>query len=445
MSASELLKRANRLKRAGKLDEAIRLYHQVIEIDRNFTWAYYSLGDALVEQGNLDEAISCYYESLRINPNSAWLFYRLGQALTKLGDLEAAVEYLQKAVQLKPDFYKFYETLNETIVQTNIAVNNSDQDRKKILVDLGCGLNKPYGYIGVDKLPGQGIDVVADLTQEFPFLDNSVDKIRAYDCIEHLPVPIHTMNEIWRICKPHAEVDILVPSTDGRGAFQDPTHVSFWNLHSFFYYCSDYPEHIQLCHRYGFNGVFKIKKLENIDRGNNIVYVEANLIVLKVLKVVLSLENKTSKDIKKKRILSYKPEVEILDVKIFFENDPILLSGFNIEFPVKSSTVHEYQIPVSGWVVGNRSPVVAVEVMNDSIVLQQVSINQSRPDVSKIYSDNPSALQSGFITKVDIDKMPLEAELVIEAVFADLKRVALGKIKFKKKFDQNDYSTTRIH
>ena len=26
------------------------------------------------------------------------------------------------------------------------------------------------------------------------------------------------------------------PPTDGRGAWQDPTHVSFWNEHSFWYY-----------------------------------------------------------------------------------------------------------------------------------------------------------------------------------------------------------------
>lgn len=29
---------------------------------------------------------------------------------------------------------------------------------------------------------------------------------------------------------------IQVPSTDGRGAFQDPTHVSYWNENSFLYY-----------------------------------------------------------------------------------------------------------------------------------------------------------------------------------------------------------------
>ena len=29
---------------------------------------------------------------------------------------------------------------------------------------------------------------------------------------------------------------ISVPSIDGRGAFQDPTHISFWNQNSFLYY-----------------------------------------------------------------------------------------------------------------------------------------------------------------------------------------------------------------
>ncbi len=54
MSAGRLLKQANQLKRMGKLDEAIALYHQVIEINPNFAWAYNNLGDTLVKRGNLD-------------------------------------------------------------------------------------------------------------------------------------------------------------------------------------------------------------------------------------------------------------------------------------------------------------------------------------------------------------------------------------------------------
>jgi Tetratricopeptide repeat len=110
-NAGLLLKQANQLKRVGKLDEAIALYRQVIEINPHFAWAYHNLGDTLVKRGNLDEAVACYSESLKVNPNSAWLLYSFGEALAQQGDLEAAVEYLQKAIEIKPDFYKFYNCL----------------------------------------------------------------------------------------------------------------------------------------------------------------------------------------------------------------------------------------------------------------------------------------------------------------------------------------------
>ena len=44
------------------------------------------------------------------------------------------------------------------------------------------------------------------------------------------------MSEIYRVLCDGGWAIIQVPSTDGRGAFQDPTHISFWNENSFFYY-----------------------------------------------------------------------------------------------------------------------------------------------------------------------------------------------------------------
>jgi hypothetical protein len=40
------------------------------------------------------------------------------------------------------------------------------------------------------------------------------------------------------VLKPGGWLITRTPSTDGRGAFQDPTHVSFWNPNSFLYYTS---------------------------------------------------------------------------------------------------------------------------------------------------------------------------------------------------------------
>ena len=148
-------------------------------------------------------------------------------------------------------------------------------------IDLGCGTSKPYGFVGVDVSPGSGVDIVADLSKRFPFEDNSVDEVRAHDVIEHLQDRIHTMNEIWRICKPGAKVDIRVPSTDGRGAFQDPTHISFWNINSFLYYCSEFPAYLELCRRYGFKGEFKVVHLEHEESPRRVIHVIAELSVVK--------------------------------------------------------------------------------------------------------------------------------------------------------------------
>lgn len=103
-------------------------------------------------------------------------------------------------------------------------------------VNLGANRRAMPGWENVDLVRFPGIDTVADLEKPWPWGDNTVDVFRAYDLVEHLHDPVHTMNEAWRCLKPYGLFEILVPSTDGRGAFQDPTHVSFWNTNSFGYY-----------------------------------------------------------------------------------------------------------------------------------------------------------------------------------------------------------------
>jgi predicted SAM-dependent methyltransferase len=156
-----------------------------------------------------------------------------------------------------------------------------NMNKNIVKVDLCCGSNKPEGFIGVDTVKCSGVDIVANLNKRFPFKNNYVDLLRAHDAIEHLPDKIHTMNEIWRICKNGAIVDIQVPSTDGRGAFQDPTHISYWNINSFFYYTSNSPVLFELSKRYGFKGNFKIESVYNIGSIDGVIHVIAKLIVVK--------------------------------------------------------------------------------------------------------------------------------------------------------------------
>jgi glycosyltransferase involved in cell wall biosynthesis len=79
-------------------------------------------------------------------------------------------------------------------------------------------------------------DIEGDLNERWPLEDNSIGVIRAWDRLQLLDNPQHAMNEIYRILKPGGYLLSSTPSTDGRGAFQNPNHKSFWNENSFYYY-----------------------------------------------------------------------------------------------------------------------------------------------------------------------------------------------------------------
>lgn len=102
--------------------------------------------------------------------------------------------------------------------------------------DLGGAHGCPAGWTPVDCEMPEGKGINADLNFHWPFADGSVGAFRAFDFLEHLPDKQFVMGEIHRCLAPGGWLLSQTPSTDGRGAWQDPTHVSFWNENSFWYW-----------------------------------------------------------------------------------------------------------------------------------------------------------------------------------------------------------------
>jgi predicted SAM-dependent methyltransferase len=123
-------------------------------------------------------------------------------------------------------------------------------------LNLGCSDNHMAGYLNVDVC--QPCDLVADLNQPWPWETSSVDAINAWDCFEHLWDKRHTMNECHRVLKPGGNLDLFIPTTDGRGAFQDPTHRSYWTPNDLFYFCEEYVEWARFRVAYGITARFKV-------------------------------------------------------------------------------------------------------------------------------------------------------------------------------------------
>lgn len=155
---------------------------------------------------------------------------------------------------------------------------NASPEPAGLCLNLGCGYRKLPGFVNIDSRAEVQPDQVCNVLAGLPYPDNSVDMIRADDFLEHIPIGavVGVMEDIWRVLKPGGVFESSTPSTDGRGAFQDPTHVSFWNRNSWLYY-SD-PIYRGL---YGIKADFEIECLEDTEPDPGLMIIHTHVIARK--------------------------------------------------------------------------------------------------------------------------------------------------------------------
>jgi SAM-dependent methyltransferase len=93
---------------------------------------------------------------------------------------------------------------------------------------IGCGGDSRDGYIGIDKYPGENVNVVFDLNNlsyrrnNLPYPDNNIDSIycdRVLNEVDHI---IDIMNEFHRILKPNGLLELVVPHAHSWTAIANP-------------------------------------------------------------------------------------------------------------------------------------------------------------------------------------------------------------------------------
>jgi SAM-dependent methyltransferase len=96
-----------------------------------------------------------------------------------------------------------------------------------IKLHLGSGPRVKEGFINVDKLPFENVDVVLDLaTFPWPWEDNSVDEILMEHTFEHFEqmTRVKVINEIHRVLKVGGTAVVCTPIFSSSRAYGDYTH-----------------------------------------------------------------------------------------------------------------------------------------------------------------------------------------------------------------------------
>lgn len=160
-SVQQVFANAVRCHQAGHLNEAERLYRQILAVVPHHADSLHLLGAvacqvghhalavdmiskaiainvksaeyhstlslALTAQGKLDEAIASYRAALALKPDFAEAHNNLGNLLRGQGKVDEAVAQYQRAVALKPDFAEAYNNLG-----------NALKDRGKLVEAVAC-------------------------------------------------------------------------------------------------------------------------------------------------------------------------------------------------------------------------------------------------------------------------------------------------------------------
>ena len=125
----------------GMYDEAIVEYKKVVEINPEYSVAYYNLGLAYFYGKKMyDKAIAAYEKAIEINPEYSDAYYVLGIAYSygkKMYD-KAIVEY-KKAVEINPGFARAHHGLGTTYYRKReyrLAIGHYDK-----AIELGCSVD----------------------------------------------------------------------------------------------------------------------------------------------------------------------------------------------------------------------------------------------------------------------------------------------------------------
>src|SRR5579872_6596192 len=88
---------------SGRLDEAERLYRQVLQGDPNHADALHFLGVIAHQRGHNDAALELLEQAIARNDRVASFHNNLGNVLKALGRLDESVASYHRALTLKPD------------------------------------------------------------------------------------------------------------------------------------------------------------------------------------------------------------------------------------------------------------------------------------------------------------------------------------------------------
>ena len=127
-----LFSKAHILEQAGKSEEALELYEQIVELDPTYDHAYIHIG--LIHWNNLDyqKSVVNFRKRIELNPTDPYTYYMTASGLNILNRNEEALKEINESIKIKPEEPEFHYA--KSIVQADLKdLDGAEESIKKAL------------------------------------------------------------------------------------------------------------------------------------------------------------------------------------------------------------------------------------------------------------------------------------------------------------------------
>ena len=109
----------------------------------------------------------------------------------------------------------------------------SDERSQLTRLNLGCNTDVRAGWLNVDIADYGGNEIIDLNSYPWPFDENQFDEIFASHVMEHLGNFNSVVNEMWRVCRDGALIEVRVPFFLSTKYYSEPDHRIPFGIRSF--------------------------------------------------------------------------------------------------------------------------------------------------------------------------------------------------------------------
>jgi GT2 family glycosyltransferase len=123
--------------------------------------------------------------------------------------------------------------------------------------------------------------------------------------------------------------------------------------------------------------------------------------------------------------------IEILEVR-YASAENSEFPRFHLDNPREGKQYRPASIEVAGWILAGSGPVV-VEVRLNGRLVDQLPVNQPRPDVAADYPDHPNATLSGFAAHINLEGPEHDVQVHLAALLENNQSVDLATLVARRR------------